>query len=116
MLSCFVLLQHVISLSQQLQYYKEYQVKLAKVAGSKQAASIVKDALYIVSAGSSDYIQNYYVNPFLNKAYTPDQYSSYLVGIFTSFIKVNKRALIPFPRLKDKLLIRFVTWNRICMA
>ncbi|KAL3631962.1 hypothetical protein CASFOL_024946 [Castilleja foliolosa] len=81
------LLSHVIPLSQQLQYYKEYQVKLTKVAGQKQAASIIKDALYLVAAGSSDFIQNYYINPFLNKAYTPDQYSSYLVGIFTSFIK-----------------------------
>ncbi|KAL0354605.1 UNVERIFIED_CONTAM: GDSL esterase/lipase APG [Sesamum radiatum] len=81
------LLSHVIPLSQQLEYYKEYQGKLAKVAGSKKAASIIKDALYLVSAGSSDFIQNYYVNPFLNKAYTPDQYSSYLVGIFTSFVK-----------------------------
>ncbi|KAL3840843.1 hypothetical protein ACJIZ3_025434 [Penstemon smallii] len=81
------LLSHVIPLSQQLQYYKEYQSKLAKVAGSKQAATIIKDALYLVSSGSSDFIQNYYVNPFLNKASTPDQYSSYLVGIFTNFIK-----------------------------
>ncbi|XP_059641470.1 GDSL esterase/lipase APG-like [Cornus florida] len=80
-------LNHAIPLSQQLDYYKEYQGKLAQVAGSKQAASIIKDALYLVSAGSSDFFQNYYVNPFLNKVYTPDQYSSYLVGIFSSFIK-----------------------------
>lgn len=78
----------MIPLSQQLEYFKEYQGKLAKVAGSQQSATIIKDALYIVSAGSSDFVQNYYINPFLNKAYTPDQYSSYLVGIFTSFIKV----------------------------
>ncbi|XP_051148180.1 GDSL esterase/lipase APG-like [Andrographis paniculata] len=82
------LLSHVIPLSQQLQYYKEYQGKLAKVAGSSQAAAtLIKDALYLVSAGSSDYVQNYYVNPFINKAYTTDQYSSYLVGIFSNFIK-----------------------------
>ncbi|KAK4427266.1 GDSL esterase/lipase APG [Sesamum alatum] len=81
------LLSHVIPLSQQLEYYKEYQGKLTKVAGSTKAASIIKDALYLVAAGSSDFIQNYYVNPFLYKAYTPDQYSSYLVGSFTSFIK-----------------------------
>ncbi|KAL6496988.1 hypothetical protein OROGR_028917 [Orobanche gracilis] len=80
-------LNHVIPLSQQLEYHKEYQGKLTKVAGQKQAASIIKDALYLVAAGSSDFIQNYYVNPLLNRAYTPDQYSSYLVGIFTSFIK-----------------------------
>ncbi|KAL2493174.1 GDSL esterase/lipase APG [Abeliophyllum distichum] len=80
------ILNHAIPLSQQLQYYKEYQTKLAKVAGSQKAASILKDALYIVGAGSSDFLQNYYVNPFLNKVYTPDQYSSNLVAIFSSFI------------------------------
>ncbi|XP_048443191.1 GDSL esterase/lipase APG-like [Pyrus x bretschneideri] len=80
-------LNHAIPLSQQLQYYKEYQTKLAKVAGSKKAASIVKDALYLLSAGNSDFLQNYYVNPFVNKVYTPDQYGSILVGVFQGFVK-----------------------------
>lgn len=81
-------MQHAISLAQQVEYYKEYQGKLAKVAGRSKADSIIKDALYIVGFGSSDFVQNYYVNPFINKLYTPDQYSSYLVGIFTSLIQV----------------------------
>ncbi|XP_043697290.1 GDSL esterase/lipase APG [Telopea speciosissima] len=81
------MLSQTISLSQQLEYYKEYQGKLAKVAGSKKAASIITDALYLVGAGNSDFVQNYYVNPLLNKVYTPDQFSSFLVGIFSSFIK-----------------------------
>jgi hypothetical protein len=81
-------LQHAIPLSQQLEYYKEYQTKLTKVAGSKKAASIIKDSIYILSAGNSDFLQNYYVNPFINKVYTPDQYGSYLVGVFSSFVKV----------------------------
>jgi len=81
--------QHAISLSQQLSYYKEYQGKLAKVAGSSKAKSIIKDALYIVGFGSSDFAQNYYANPFLNKVYTPDQYSSYLVEVFSNFITVS---------------------------
>ena len=83
------MLQHAISLTQQLQYYREYQRKLAKVAGSKQSASIIKDAIYIVGDGSGDFLQNYYVNPLLNKVYTPEQYSSMLVNIFSSFIKVS---------------------------
>ncbi|RDX81415.1 GDSL esterase/lipase APG, partial [Mucuna pruriens] len=81
------ILNHAISLSQQLQYYKEYQSKLAKVAGNKKAALIIKDALYLLSAGSSDFVQNYYVNPLINKVFTPDQYSTYLVGAFSSFVK-----------------------------
>lgn len=82
------MLQHAISLSQQLQFYKEYQSKLAQVAGSKQSASIIKNAIYIVGAGSGDYLQNYYVNPLLNRVYTPDQYGSILVNDFSSLIKV----------------------------
>ncbi|XP_057519661.1 GDSL esterase/lipase APG-like [Amaranthus tricolor] len=81
------LLSKAISLSQQLELYKEYQGKLAKVGGSSKAKSIIKDALYLVSFGSSDWIQNYYVNPLINKLYSPDQYSSYLIGIFSSFIQ-----------------------------
>ncbi|XP_076907313.1 GDSL esterase/lipase APG-like [Bidens hawaiensis] len=77
---------HAIPLSQQLAYYKEYQGKLSQVAGSK-STSIIKDALYLISAGNSDFVQNYYVNPFINKLYTADQYGSYLVGIFSSFVK-----------------------------
>lgn len=41
----------------------------------------------MLSAGSSDFVQNYYVNPWINKVYSPDQYSSYLVGEFSSFVK-----------------------------
>ncbi|GLT49035.1 hypothetical protein SLA2020_226200 [Shorea laevis] len=80
-------MNHAIPLSQQLEYYKEYQKKLAQVAGSTKSASIIKDSIYILSAGSSDFLQNYYVNPLLNKAYTPDQYGSYLLGVFSSFVK-----------------------------
>nr|DAD48898.1 TPA_asm: hypothetical protein HUJ06_018835 [Nelumbo nucifera] len=82
-------MQHAIPLSQQLEYYKEYQGKLAEVAGNSKATSILKDSLYIVSAGPSDFLQNYYVNPYINKLYTPDQYSSYLAGIFSDFIEVR---------------------------
>jgi len=77
-----------------LSYFKEYQGKLAKVAGSQKAASIIKDALYVLSAGSSDFVQNYYVNPWINKVYTPDQYGSYLVGSFNSFVKVLCRTVL----------------------
>ncbi|XP_031278639.1 GDSL esterase/lipase APG-like [Pistacia vera] len=81
-------INHAIPLSKQLQYYKEYQSKLAKVSGTKQSASIIQDAIYVLGAGSGDFLQNYYVNPILNKAYTPQQYSSILVSTFSSFIKV----------------------------
>jgi hypothetical protein len=112
------LLQHAIPLSQQLEYFKEYQGKLAKVAGSTKAASIIKDSIYILSAGSGDFVQNYYVNPFINKVYTVDEYGNFLVGAFSSFVKVyislfspsnSSFMLSPKPRfvLLDTLCLTF---------
>ncbi|CAN6441803.1 unnamed protein product [Victoria cruziana] len=76
-----------IPLSQQVEYYKEYQSKLADVAGQENATSILSQAVYILSAGSSDFVQNYYINPLLNKLYTPDAYSEFLVEIFCNFVQ-----------------------------
>ncbi|MBA0812268.1 hypothetical protein Gohar_026250 [Gossypium harknessii] len=87
-------LNHAITLSQQVEYFKEYQAKLAKVAGSSKSASIIKDALYVLSAGSGDFLQNYYVNPLVNHAYTPDQYGSFLIDAFTRFVQVQTVARI----------------------
>lgn len=81
------IINRAISLSQQLKYFKEYQSKLEKVAGTNKSASIIGGALYMLGTGSGDFLQNYYFNPSLNKVYTPGQYSSYLVGIFSNFVK-----------------------------
>lgn len=89
-------MQHAITLTQQLEYFKEYEGKLAKVAGSDKSASIINGALYLLSAGSSDFVQNYYVNPYINKVYTADQYGSSLIGAFTSFVKVSWFYVIDF--------------------
>ncbi|CAH9052539.1 unnamed protein product [Cuscuta europaea] len=80
-------LSHAIPLSQQLQYFKEYQSKLVSVAGSTKASSIIKEALYVVGAGNSDFLQNYYINPYINKVLSADQYGSYLVDIFSKFVQ-----------------------------
>ncbi|CAN7049417.1 hypothetical protein Bca4012_074040 [Brassica carinata] len=81
------LLNHAIPLYQQVEYYKEYKSKLIKVAGSQQADTIIKGSIYLLSAGSSDFVQNYYVNPLVNKFYTADQYGSMLIDNFSTFIK-----------------------------
>ncbi|KAL5709159.1 hypothetical protein ACHQM5_019879 [Ranunculus cassubicifolius] len=86
---------HVITLTQQFEYYKEYQKKLAQVAGSSKAASIIKEALYIVSFGSSDFVQNYYLNPLLNQHNTPDEFSSSLVG-FSPTRRIGVTSVPPF--------------------
>ena len=78
-------------MSQQLEYYKEYQSKLAAVAGRRGARSILTDALYVLSTGTGDFLQNYYHNASLTARYDVNRYCDHLVGIFSGFTDVNKR-------------------------
>ncbi|KAM3335006.1 hypothetical protein ACQJBY_029429 [Aegilops geniculata] len=78
-----------ITLSQQLKYYKEYRSKLAAVAGRRQARTILAEALYVVSTGTGDFIQNYYHNASLSARYDVDRYCDLLVGIFSGFASVS---------------------------
>ncbi|XP_059646774.1 GDSL esterase/lipase At5g03820-like [Cornus florida] len=76
-----------ISLSQQVAYYKEYQSKVVRMVGRDRANAIFSGAIHLLSAGSSDFIQNYYINPFLNRAYSPDQFSDILIRSYTTFVQ-----------------------------
>lgn len=89
------MLQNTIPLSTQLEYYKDYQKKLVKLVGKVNATSIINGSIHFVSAGSSDFLQNYYVNPLLFKVYTPDQFSDILIQSYAKFVEVEKRLVFP---------------------
>ncbi|KAL4294429.1 hypothetical protein HN51_045238 [Arachis hypogaea] len=79
-------IKDAIPLSQQLEHYKECQNILVEVAGQSNASSIISGATHLVSAGNSDFIQNYYINPLLNKVYTADQFSEILMQHYFHWI------------------------------
>ncbi|MED6155466.1 hypothetical protein PIB30_005670 [Stylosanthes scabra] len=81
-----------VPLSHQLECYKDCQNKLVEIAGQAKAASIISDAIYLVNSGSSDFIQNFYINPLLNKLYTADKFSDLLLQCYSNFIQ-NLHAL-----------------------
>lgn len=80
-------LYRAISLTQQVNYYKEYQEKVARMVGKARANDIFTGAIHLLSAGSSDFLQNYYINPILNRAYTPDRFSDLLMNSFSTFVQ-----------------------------
>ena len=75
-------------LFRELNYYKGYQEKLAQVACNGKSTPIIKNELYTLNVGSSDFMPNYYVNPLINKAFTVDWDSSYLLDSFKASVKV----------------------------
>ncbi|KNA21991.1 hypothetical protein SOVF_038030 [Spinacia oleracea] len=76
-----------IPLSQQLEHYMDYQKKLELIAGKTNATSIITDGIYLISAGSSDFLQNYYINPLLYKLYSPEAFSNVLVQQFAQLVR-----------------------------
>ncbi|XP_056159595.1 GDSL esterase/lipase At5g03820-like [Syzygium oleosum] len=76
-----------ISLPQQLNYYEDWQGKVVSLVGRSKANAIFSGAIHLLSAGSSDFIQNYYIDPLLNGAYAPDQFSDILMTSYSNFIQ-----------------------------
>lgn len=58
------------------------------IAGKANASSIISGGVYLISAGSSDFVQNYYINPLLYKKYTSDQFADILIQSYATFIQV----------------------------
>ncbi|KAG2310245.1 hypothetical protein Bca52824_021802 [Brassica carinata] len=69
------LLYNAITLNQQLKNYKEYKSKVTNMVGRDRANEIFSGTIYLLSTGSSDFLQSYYINPILNRILTPDRYS-----------------------------------------
>ncbi|TVU10878.1 hypothetical protein EJB05_44432 [Eragrostis curvula] len=95
----------VISLSQQLEYFKEYKEKLKEAKGESLANEIIAEALYIFSIGTNDFIVNYFVLPVRPAQYTAQEYVTYLVGLADAAIrdlydlgarKISFSSLAPF--------------------
>jgi len=51
----------VIPLWKEVEYFKEYQRRLRRHAGRARARRIVSDALYVVSIGTNDFLENYFL-------------------------------------------------------
>ncbi|XP_073060830.1 GDSL esterase/lipase At2g04570-like [Primulina eburnea] len=76
----------VIPLWKELEYYKDYQTKLRAYLGDEKANQTIGEALYIMSIGTNDFLENYYAFPPRRRLeYTIDQYQQFLIGIAKNF-------------------------------
>lgn len=75
------------------------------MVGRDKASDLFSRGIHLLSAGSSDFIQNYYINPVLNQAYSPDQFSDILMRSYSNFVqnlynlgvrKIGVTSLSPF--------------------
>ena len=80
-------MQGVIPLWKEVEYFKEYQKKLRAYLGDEKAKEIISEALYLVSIGTNDFLENYYTLPKRQKQFTVKQYEDFLIGLAGNFVK-----------------------------
>lgn len=84
----FFFFQDVIPLWKEVEYYKEYQMKLRAHLGDEKANAILRDALYLVSIGTNDFLENYYILPERRSEFiTVQQYEDFLIGLAENFFR-----------------------------
>lgn len=82
-------LQSVLPLWKELDYFKEYAAKLRTFQGDDKAQETLSEALYIVSMGTNDFLENYYAVPSGHAAQyaAASDYAGYLLGVAESFAR-----------------------------
>jgi phospholipase/lecithinase/hemolysin len=72
--------QSAVTLTQQIEHFKEYKEKLRRGMGAAAANHIVGRALYLFSVGASDFLGNYLLFPIRRYRFTLPEYEAYLAG------------------------------------
>ncbi|KAK3016598.1 hypothetical protein RJ639_005871 [Escallonia herrerae] len=78
-------LAKVISLSDQLDLYKEYVAKLKELVGEDSTSTIVSNSLYIVVAGSNDITNTYFNNPLRRLHFEFSSYTDLMLDSASAF-------------------------------
>ncbi|MQM15039.1 hypothetical protein Taro_047977, partial [Colocasia esculenta] len=83
-------LQKVLPLYKQIKYLRHYKLHLKKLVGDRKGEEIVRSSLFIVSAGTNDFIQNYYMQSNRSTQFTEEEYENYLISNMMKDIKEMK--------------------------
>jgi hypothetical protein len=77
-----------MGLDTQLEYYNNWKKEVVKVAGPERGNFIISNALYAISTGTNDWVNNYFVNLHLQSLYSTDKYTTILVGNIRKYTMV----------------------------
>lgn len=84
-------LTNVLPVSKQIEYLLHYKIRLTKLVGQKKASEIIGNAIFVLSMGTNDFIQNYFIEPTRAKEFTLDKYEDFLVSCMIKDIKEMHR-------------------------
>ncbi|XP_074279111.1 GDSL esterase/lipase EXL3-like isoform X2 [Silene latifolia] len=77
----------VLSLSEQLEYLKEYKARVREMVGEERTEYIMKNSMFLVVAGSVDIAISYFDIPIRRIMYDVDGYASFLANSSSTFVQ-----------------------------
>ncbi|CAA3021501.1 GDSL esterase/lipase EXL3 [Olea europaea subsp. europaea] len=88
-------LASVLSLSDQLEMFKEYIMKLEGIVGEERTSQILRNSLVTVVTGSNDVTNTYFGSPLRKSIYDVPSYADLMVSSASSFVQVNSGVITP---------------------
>ncbi|KAJ8761513.1 hypothetical protein K2173_001648 [Erythroxylum novogranatense] len=79
--------QNVIPISKQLEYFREYKKKLQTVLGKRGTEDHINRAIFIISAGTNDFVVNYFTLPIRRKTYSVSAYQQFILQKATQVLQ-----------------------------
>ncbi|KAF3796901.1 GDSL esterase/lipase [Nymphaea thermarum] len=77
----------VIPLWQEVEYFKDYQKRLKHFLGEDKATKTINGALYLISIGTNDFLENYFAMPQRRTEFSVEEYEDFLVKLAAGFIR-----------------------------
>ncbi|KAK1368751.1 GDSL-motif lipase/hydrolase family protein [Heracleum sosnowskyi] len=78
----------VISMPKQMDYFREYKSRVEAQIGKERTELLVKNAVYVISAGSNDFVFNYFgVSRIRRNSYSIPRYYQFLLQQIQQFIQ-----------------------------
>ncbi|EYU28037.1 hypothetical protein ABFS82_13G100900 [Erythranthe guttata] len=74
-------LSGVIPIERQLGYFKEYKAKMEGKIGKERTTDMINKGLFVISAGTNDFILNYFGPPIRSQTYSISTYQDFLLQI-----------------------------------
>ncbi|KAL6988974.1 hypothetical protein U1Q18_014724 [Sarracenia purpurea var. burkii] len=80
---------NIIRISQQMQYFRQYQGRVSALIGAEQTKILVNRALFLITLGGNDFVNNYYLVPYSarSRQYDLPNYVRYLISEYKKILK-----------------------------
>ncbi|KAL3741772.1 hypothetical protein ACJRO7_017271 [Eucalyptus globulus] len=81
-------ISNVLSLPKQLEYFKEYKKRLMSRMGKQSTADHINNAVFFLSAGTNDFVVNYFTLPIRRRSFTIAAYQQFVLQHLKDLIKL----------------------------